>query len=87
MKKELKYFIYVITTLSFLIFVFTYYFSDRNKKHSYRTFKLHDEKILEYNNKLPVLENDTNNVIEYVSNDLLKSKKKYKFWELIFNDK
>ena len=87
MRKELKYFFYVATTLGFLIFVGSYYFSDNNKKNSYRSTKLYDSKIIEYNNELLILESDTNDIIEYVENSLNKDKKKYKFWELFSNDK
>ena len=87
MRKELKYFFYVVTILGFIIFVVTYYFSDKNKKNSYRSTKLYDNKIIEYNDDLIVLENDTENIIEYVENNLNIDKKKYKFWELLNNDK
>ena len=87
MRKELKYFLYVATILGFIIFVVTYYFSDKNKKNSYRSTKLYDNKIIEYNDDLIVLENDTENIIEYVENNLNIDKKKYKFWELLNNDK
>ena len=87
MRKELKYFLYVVTILGFIIFVVTYYFSDKNKKNSYRSTKLYDNKIIEYNDDLIVLENDTENIIEYVENNLNIDKKKYKFWELFNNDK
>ena len=87
MKKELKYFLYVSTILGFLIFVGNYYFSDNNKKNSYRSTKLYDNKIIEYNDDLIFLENDTENIIEYVENNLNIDKKKYKFWELLNNDK
>ena len=87
MRKELKYFFYVVTILGFIIFVFSYYFSDKNKKNSYRSTKLYDNKIIEYNDDLIVLENDTENIIEYVENNLNIDKKKYKFWELLNNDK
>ena len=87
MRKELKYFLYVATIFGFLIFVGTYYFSDKNKKNSYRSTKLYDNKIIEYNDDLIVLENDTENIIEYVENNLNIDKKKYKFWELLNNDK
>ena len=87
MRKELKYFLYVVTILGFIIFVVTYYFSDKNKKNSYRSTKLYDNKIIEYNDDLIVLENDTENIIEYVENNLNINKKKYKFWELLNNDK
>ena len=87
MRKELKFFFYVATILGFLIFVGSYYFSDNNKKNSYRSSKLYDSKIIEYNNELLILESDTEDIIEYVENNLNKDKKKYKFWELFNNDK
>ena len=83
MKKELKYFLYVATIFGFIIFVGNYYFSDENKKNSYRSTKLYNEKILEYSNNLKI---DTENIIEYVENTDNKDKKKYKFWELLFNN-
>ena len=87
MRKELKYFLYVVTILGFIIFAVTYYFSDKNKKNSYRSTKLYDNKIIKYNDDLIILESDTENIIEYVENNLNKNKKKYKFWELLNNDK
>ena len=87
MRKELKYFLYVVTIFGFIIFVVTYYFSDNNKKNSYRSTKLYDNKLIEYNDDLIVLENNTENIIEYVENNLNIDKKKYKFWELLNNDK
>ena len=87
MRKELKYLLYVVTILGFLIFAGSYYFSDKNKKNSYRSTKLYDNKIIEYNDDLIVLENDTENIIEYVENNLNIDKKKYKFWELLNNDR
>mgnify|MGYP006992697676 CR=1 FL=1 len=87
MRKELKYFFYVATLLGFIIFVFSYYFSDINKKNSYRSIKLHKSKIIKYNKNLLTLESDTENIIEYYENNLNKNKKKYKFWKLLTNDK
>ena len=87
MRKELKYFLYVATIFGFLIFVGTYYFSDKNKKNSYRSTKLYDNKIIKYNNELLKLESDTEDIIEYVENSSNKNKKKYKFWDLLNNDK
>ena len=87
MRKELKYFLYVASILGFLIFVVSYYFSDKNKKNSYRSTKLYDSKIIKYNKNLLTLESDTEDIIEYSENNLNKDKKKYKFWELLRNDK
>ena len=88
MIKELKYFLYLITIVSFIFFMLNYYFSDENKKNSYRSNKVFDNKIIKYSKTLQILESDTENIIEYVENNFNKDKKKYKFWELIIdNDK
>ena len=87
MRKELKYLLYVGTILGFIIFVFSYYFSDKNKKNSYRSIKLYDSKIIKYNDELLILESDTEDIIEYVENNLNKDKKKYKLWDLFDHDK
>tara|TARA_Y100000590_G_C15660110_1_gene992260 strand:+ start:268 stop:534 length:267 start_codon:yes stop_codon:yes gene_type:complete len=84
MRKELKYFLYVFTILGFIIFIGNYYFSNENKKNSYRSSKLYDSKIIEIGSSLQVLESDTNNIVEYVESSSNKNKKKYKFWELLF---
>ena len=67
MLKEIKYLIFLLFIIFFFIF-FTgkYYFSDDNKKNSYRSLNNIDKKIDIYSEKLPVLENDTKNIIEYV---------------------
>ena len=88
MIKELKYFLYVITIIGFIFFILNYYFSDENKKNSYRSTKIFDTKIVKYSETLQNLESDTENIVEYIENTFNKDKKKYKFWELIIdNDK
>jgi|TARA_B110000116_G_scaffold106313_1_gene92504 cell shape-determining protein MreC len=88
MIKELKYFLYTITIISFIFFILNYYFSDENKKNSYRSTKIFDTKIVKYSETLQTLESDTENIVEYIENTFNKDKKKYKFWELIIdNDK
>ena len=57
--------------------------SDENKKKSYRSFNNINNKIDLYSKDLPVLGNDTKDIIEYVKNTNNKKKKKYSFWELI----
>ena len=88
MIKELKYFLYAITIIGFIFFILNYYFSDENKKNSYRSTKVFNSKIVEYSKALQILESDTEKIVEYVENTFNKDKKKYKFWELIIdNDK
>ena len=88
MIKELKYFLYAIIIVCFVVFILNYYFSDENKKNSYRSTKIFDTKIVKYSETLQILESDTENIVEYIENTFNKDKKKYKFWELIIdNDK
>ena len=87
MLKEIKYLIFIIVILVFIFFTGRYYFSDENLKNSYRSFKNNDEKIKLYSENLPVLENDTHDIIEYVKQTNKDKKKKFNFWKLLENDK
>ena len=86
MLKEIKYLIFIIIISLFLFFTGKYYFSDKNIKKSYRSYNNIDKKIKIYSRDLPILENDTSNVIEYVSKSNKKKKKKFNFWKLLEND-
>ena len=86
MLKEIKYLIFITVITSFIFLTGKYYFSDENKKKSYRSYKNNDEKIKLYSKDLPLLENNTQNVIEYVSQTSKKKKKKFNFWKLLEND-
>ena len=87
MLKEIKYLIFIIVISVFIFFTGGYYFSDQNLKNSYRSFKNNDEKIKLYSENLPVLENDTQDIIEYVKQTNKDKKKKFNFWKLLENDK
>ena len=86
MLKEIKYLIFIIIIGLFLFFTGKYYFSDENIKKSYRSYKNIDEKIKVYSKDLPILENDTQDIIEYAKQTNKKKKKKFNFWKLIEND-
>tara|TARA_B100001142_G_scaffold318668_1_gene361085 strand:- start:874 stop:1137 length:264 start_codon:yes stop_codon:yes gene_type:complete len=83
MFKEIKYLIFILIICLFLFLTGRYYFSDSNKMKSYRSLNTIDEKINIYVKKLPVLENDTKNIIEYVEQSNSKKKKKFNFWKLL----
>ena len=87
MLKEIKYLIFIIVISVFIFFTGRYYFSDKNLKNSYRSYKNNDEKIKLYSENLPVLENDTQDIIEYVKQTNKDKKKKFNFWKLLENDK
>ena len=86
MLKEIKYLIFIVIITLFIFFTGKYYFSDENIKKSYRSQKNIDEKIKVYAKNLPILENDTNDIIEYVKQTDKKKKKKFNFWKLLDND-
>ena len=83
MLKEIKYLMFLIIIFIFIFFSSKYYFSDANKKKSFRSFNTVDKKINIYSQNLPVLNSDTQNIIEYAKNKDNKKKKKYYFWKLI----
>ena len=76
MLKEIKYLIFVFIIFLFLFLTSKYYFSDINKKNSYRYLTTIDDKIKIYSKELPVLEDDTINIIEYVEQSNKKKKEK-----------
>ena len=86
MFKELKYVLYVIVIFVFIFLTGKFYFSDENEKNYYRSFNNINKKINTYSSNLPLLKNDTDNVIEYVENKVSNDKKKYRFWKLLEND-
>jgi hypothetical protein len=83
MFKELRYFFYILIIITFTFFNVKYYFSDKNKMNSYRTFVLIKEKDINSYKNLPILKNDTNKIIENIEKNFLQNKKKYKFLELL----
>ena len=86
MFKEIKYLVSIIVIATFVFLNCKYYFSDENKKKSYRSYNNNDEKIKLFSKNLPILEDDTQNIIEYVNQTNKKKKKKFNFWKLLEND-
>ena len=86
MLKELKYFLYLFIIILFFFLSLKYYFSDSNKKNSYRSYKLIDEKTTKYSENIILLKSDTVDIVEYVEKNIDKNKKNYNFWKLINNN-
>ena len=86
MIKEFKYLIFLIVIFFFIFFTLRYYFSDQNKKNSYRTLNQIDKKIESKMTDLILLKNDTKNIIDFVEYKNNKKTEKYSFWELLYND-
>ena len=82
MAREIKYLSFLIIVIVFVVLIGRYYFSDSNKKNSFRSFNNIDNKINNYVKKIPIIESDTKDIIEYVEQSNSK-KKKYNFWKLL----
>ncbi len=76
--------IFVLIIL-FSIFVISHYLSEKNKKKISLNRTNIDSNIYKKIENLPILKNDTNNIIEYNSGFQLNDEKKVKrkFWDLI----
>ena len=83
MVTEIKYLIFSIIIIIFVFFTGKFYFSEIHKKKSYRSLLDINYKINSYSQRIPVLEDDTKNIIEYIENTQNKKKKKFYFWELL----
>ena len=84
MFKEIYKVVYFIIILLFVYLLFVIYFSEENIKKIEKN-RIHIENSFkDYLSNLPILENDTNDVITYNSSEFLEKKiKKRKFWELL----
>ena len=74
--------------LFFIIFMFLtvrFYFSEQNIRAINETRSFYSVNLNESAQNVPILKNDTENVIEYKNNVKIKEKKKKypKFWDLI----
>ena len=86
MLKELKYLLYLFVIILFFFLSLKYYFSDDNKKNSYRSYKQVNEKISNYSQNIILLKSDTIDIVEYIEKTIDKNKKNYNFWKLINNN-
>ncbi len=80
MLKEIKYSIFCLIILLFIFFSIKFYISDENKRKTFRNLSSVDININSNEMKLPVILNDTNDIIMYLTNDNKSNKKKYTFW-------
>ena len=85
MLKKIKNIFYLASFFIFIILTTKFYFSDKNIKETNKSRSFYSVELNSSTQNLPLLKNDTNNIIEYI-NDIeiyKKKKKKYTFWDLI----
>ena len=83
MLKEIKYFIFFLVIILFFFFSIKYYISDENIKNTFRNLSSIDNNISINESRLPIISNDTDDVVKYLNNDDITNKKKYSFWDLL----
>ena len=79
---------YILTIIFFLLFIFIIYFSSDNRSKIIKNRSNINYNMQKKNLNLPILENDTNNIIEYnfEGSKNNKIKKRY-FWNLLDDTK
>ena len=84
MIKEIKYLFYLVVLSIFIFLVINYYFSDYYEKKSNRKISNFLDNYNSKNIDLPLIKNDTKNIIEYkINSDQIINTKQRKFWDLI----
>ena len=84
MLKKFKTFVFLMSFIVFTFLTISHYFSKENIVHINKSRSIHSSKSYI---DLPLLKNDTNNIIIY-KNDLeeFKKKRKKRFWEKLISD-
>ena len=88
MLKKIKNIFYLSSFFIFIILTINFYFSDQNIKDTNKSRSIHAVNLNDNTQNLPILKNDTNNIIIY-KNDLeeFKKKRKKRFWEYLISSK
>ena len=83
MIKELKFVLYLLIIFFFIFFTLRYYLSEKNIKKTNLTILSIEEKIDSNKSNLSILNNNTDNIVEYVEKDTKEKDKNYFFWKLL----
>ena len=84
MLKEVKYVIYLFTIFFSIFFVVKFYLSENNFNRSNKVIFQYQKELDKNFKNLPIIKNDTNDIIEYTNEiEEFKNKKQRKFWDLL----
>ena len=88
MFKKIKNISFLVIFFAFIFLVTKYYFSEQNIVFTNKSRSSYLITLINGENNLPVLKNDTDDVIVYI-NDLeyFKKKRKKRFWEKLISNK
>ena len=86
MVKKIKSIFFLTSIFTFIILITKHYFSDENIILTNKSRTSYTYNLYKNTNELPVLSNDTNNIIIY-KNDLeeFKESRKKRFWEKLLS--
>ena len=85
MLRKIKNIFYLSSFFIFIILTTRFYFSDQNIRETNKSRSFYSVELNNNTQNLPLLKNDTNNIIKYL-NDVevyKKKKKKFSFFDLI----
>ena len=87
MYKRIKNAFFLIIFFTFIFLISKYYFSEQNIVFTNQSRSFYEISLDNDKNNLPVLKNDTNNTIIYVSDlENFKNKRKKRFWEKLISN-
>ena len=79
MLKKIKNIFYLVSFLIFIVLTTRFYFSEQNIKETNKSRSFYSVKIYDDTQNLPLLKNDTSNIIEYINDVEIYKKNKKKF--------
>ena len=84
MIKEVKYLVYLLIIFFSIFFVIKFYLSENNVKRSKKVILQYQNELDKKFSNLPIIKNDTNNIIEYQNEvEEFKNKKSRIWWKLL----
>ena len=84
MLKEAKNVVYLLTIFFSIFFVINFYLSENNIKLTNKVMLQYQNELDKKFNNLPIIKDDTNDIIEYTNEiEEFKNKKQRKFWDLL----
>ena len=84
MLKETKHVIYLLTIFVSVFFIIKFYLSEHNIKRSNKVIFQYQKGLDKKFDNLPIIKNDTNNIIEYTDEiEKFENEKPRIWWELL----
>ena len=87
MSKKIINIFFLISFITFIFLVTKYYFSEQNLILTNKSRSSYSLTLRKYENNLPLLKNDTNNIIIYMDDlEEFKNKRKKRIWEYLISN-